>query len=307
MLPYKDFTATSASSIVTVTNNSSGTCTSASNFNVGGLSIVTTQSGTGPGNYVVNDADNLTLAIKKLDEDYGQLRQLLDSPNYAEVVEIVASGATPPTSLNGPVLAGTTIYLPNNSRFMNAPEFYTVGKGTLQVSLNGQYLDLESTAYAEIGAPGTASNQIIMNINLLVGDELEFRVNAAAAATGVGEQGVQGPPGPTGPAGPTGATGQDAAGGPVSISIKTGNYSVLSTDCFLAANCASNSVTLTLPSAAANPGRIFYAKKIDSNITFAMVIAGSGGDTIDGAASVSTTVQYSSFSIISNGSSWWLF
>lgn len=304
VLPYKDFTATSTSAVVTVTNNSSGATESATNFNVGApFSITITQAGTGSGNYIINDGDSLTLAIKKLDQGIGNIFASIDSPTYDEVVEIVASGATPPTSLTGPITSGTNITLPNNSREGSIPQQYTVGKGSLMVFLNGQFMDVESGAYTEVGASGAPSTQIQIQLGLVVGDELEFRLGGGGGGGGGGGVGPAGPPGATGPTGPAGA---DAAGGPISISTKTSSYTVLSADCFLIANCTSGAIVFTLPTAASESGNIFYFKKIDGTSN-SMTIKGNGSELIDGSNTQITTSQYVSFSIISTGTLWVIF
>jgi ribosomal protein L12E/L44/L45/RPP1/RPP2 len=298
-----DFLANNASAVVTVTNTSAGSANAASNFNVSGLTILVTQVGTGVGNYSMNDGDNLTLAIKKVDEEISDLFEALDSPSYDETITIVSSGGAtppynPPVSINGPISSGTNITLPNNSRLSNAVQKYTVGKGTLQVFLNGQNLILGND-WTEVGSSGSASAQIQIQQNLVVGDELEFRISSGGGGGGGGGVGPQGPPGPPG---------ANAAGGPVNISTKTGNYTVLSTDCFLRADCSSNSVTFSLPDATnvSIIGRIYYFKKID-NTANAMIVQGFGAQTIDGSNTLSTTTQYESFSIISNGTSWDIF
>ena len=97
----------------------------------------------------------------------------------------------------------------------------------------------------------------------------------------------------------------NAAGGPVNVSTKTGSYSILTTDCFLAADCTSANLTFTLPSASANTGRIFYCKKIDSSLN-TLTIVGNGTDQIDGISSFLINEQNQSVSLISNGSTgWW--
>ncbi len=301
--PFGDFMATSGVGSLTVTNTSAGACNAAANVNVGApFAITIAQSGTGQGNYFIHDGDNLTLGIKELDLALGQLQEALDVPNYDEVISIVASGATPPTSLNGPISPGTNITLPPNTRYYSQPGNYTVGKGTLLVFLNGQFLDIETGSYTEVGSIGTVSNVIQIQITLVAGDSLEVRFSGGSGGSG-GGVGPQGPAGPTGPAGPAG---QDALGGPVSISTKTSNYTVMTSDCFLRANCISNPVTFTLPMASSATGQAFYLKKVDSSSN-AMNIAASGSDLIDGLATQTTSTQYASFSIISNGSSWDIF
>lgn len=306
-LPFDDFTATASTNVVTVTNNSAGACNAATNGNVGApFAVSTVQSGTGSGNYVVNDGDNLTLAIRKLDQAIGNLEASLDSPTYDEVVEIVASGATPPTSLNGPVANSTVITIPLNSREGNILTQYTVGRGSLEVFLNGQFMDIESGAYVEVGASGTPSNQIqILTLpggGLVVGDELEFRMSGGGGGGG-GGVGPTGPPGPAGAAGPAGA---DALNGPINISTKTSSYTVLTGDGFILADCTSGNIILTLPPAASSNSKAKYFKKVDSSLN-TMTVKGNGSELIDGGNTIATNVQYESFSLVCDGTQWWVF
>jgi hypothetical protein len=300
---YPDFTVVNlGTGTLTVTNNSAGTTEAPSVGTMpGGFSVSVTQSGTGTGNFAINDGDNLTLAIKKLDEAIAAMNAALDSPNYDQTVDIVASGATPPTSLTGPISSGTVITLPNNSRLGNIAQKYTVGNGNLEVFLNGQYLRL-GIDWSEVGASQTASAQITILQGLVVGDTLEFRIGSGGGggAGGGGGVGPQGPPGPTGPAG------ADAVGGPVAVSTKTSSYSVSTADNVLLADCTSNPITFTLPLPSSATGHVWFFKKIDSG-TNAMSLIATGGALIDGLSTQSSTVQYESFMIITNGSAYYIF
>ncbi len=289
---FRDFSAVATGSSVVVTNTSAGTCSPASNFSVGApFAVVSTQTGTGSGNYVVHDGDNLTLGIKELDESIGAIYATLDSPTYDEIFPVAS-----------PISIGGYVTLPNNSRLAGTPaQYYTVGKGALQVWLNGQFLDVESGAYLEVGVTGNPSNQIQMEYALLVGDQLEFRLNGGGSNLG---QAV----GPAGAPGAMGPRGFDALQGPVSISTKVGptTYPVLSTDCFLEADCTSGAVTFTLPSVSTVTGNAFYFKKIDSSSNY-MYVTAFGSDLIDGLGTQSTNTQYYSFALISDGMKWNLF
>lgn len=301
----KDFSVSILSNVLTVTNNSAGIAATPSNVSVGApFTISATQAGTGSGNFVIQDGDNLTLAIKKIDEDVGIILFSLDSPTYDETVEIVASGATPPTSLNGPVANGTNITLPNNSREGNVPQFYTVGKGTLEVLLNGQFIDIESAAYLEVGVNGSASNQIQISTfpggGLVVGDELQFRF----AGNG-GSLGAPGPQGPVGPAGPTGPAGANAFGNPVTVSTKTSNYTLLPTDFVILGDCTSSAFTLSLPTASAGVGRIFFLKKIDSSVNI-LTIQANGAELIDGSNTFLLPSQWQCITVVSSGTAWYI-
>jgi hypothetical protein len=296
----RDFSAVSSGATVTVTNHSAGSCSNASNVSVGApFAISITQAGTGQGNYNIQDGDNLTLAIKELDDAVGLLEATNESANYEETVTVVASGATPPTTINGPVSPGTDISLPNNTRAGNVQQFYQVNSAKLQVFLNGQELVIGDD-YTEVGSDGALSNEIQIQIGLVVADILEFRISTG------GGSGLGGPEGPPGPTGPTGPPGSDAVGGPINISTKTANYTVLSTDNVLLANCASNSITFSLPTAASSTGRVFYFKKTDSTLN-AMIILANGSDLIDGSSSQTTVVRYQSYTLITDGTEWYIF
>jgi len=302
---YPDFTAVQRvapdDDTVRVTNNSAGTTTNAVNFNVGApFNVTIVQNGSGDGNFIVNDGDNLTAAIKKLDQAYGALIASLNSPTYDEPVDIVSSGATPPTSLNGPVSAGTNINLPNNTRLANITQFYTVGSGALQVYLNGQFLRL-GIDWTEVGAANTASNQIQIQQVLDVGDSLEFRIGAGGAGSGGGGGGV----GPQGPPGPTGPAGADAIGGPVAISTKTGNYTVMTSDNVLLGDATGGAILFTLPTAASAAGQVFFFKKIDASLN-AVTIQANGIELIDGLNTLVINSQFVSATLVSDGTQWWI-
>lgn len=131
-LTFPDFSTSIVGSTLTVVNNSAGVCSPAVNVNVSApFAIVVTQNGTGTGNNVINDGDSLTLAIKKLDQYIGLIAAGSNNPNYDEAVEITAS-----------VMAGTNLTLPLNTRSGSIQQTYTVGKGALQLFLNGQYQNL---------------------------------------------------------------------------------------------------------------------------------------------------------------------
>lgn len=90
-------------------------------------------------------------------------------------------------------------------------------------------------------------------------------------------------------------------------SAHTVNGSTGSTpETFVNGNAASGAITFTLPLAANVPGQIVIAKKIDSSAN-AVTLAAAGADTIDGVASKSTTTQYATIRVYSDGTVWWTF
>lgn len=67
-------------------------------------------------------------------------------------------------------------------------------------------------------------------------------------------------------------------------------------------DCVSGPVTITLRSASSNTD-CFVIKKIDSNSTYTVNIT-SSPDTIDGSSLASISVQYTSLTLVSDGSNW---
>lgn len=90
---------------------------------------------------------------------------------------------------------------------------------------------------------------------------------------------------------------------PLSVVTKTANYVATNADDFIKVDTTAGAVTITLPAVATAIKKVFYFKKIDA-VANNMVISGDGN--IDGAASFTTATQYTSLSIISDGTAWWI-
>ncbi|MCG3175462.1 MAG: hypothetical protein MOGMAGMI_00391 [Candidatus Omnitrophica bacterium] len=127
-----------------------------------------------PGQFTVNDT--LVEAISANTQNINLIDDILNTNTYEEVIEVVAAFPSG-NQLLGPVLAGTPIILPLDSRDSNNNEFYVVGAGVLEVYLNGRYLR-SGIDYNEIGAINNPSNEIQMIYDLEVDDELTFRQDA---------------------------------------------------------------------------------------------------------------------------------
>jgi len=82
---------------------------------------------------------------------------------------------------------------------------------------------------------------------------------------------------------------------------KTADYTATIDDEYIIADATSNTVTITLPDANGIDGRVYTVKCIDD--TYAVTIQGTGGDTIDGDATI-TLGQYDAIKLISNGLNW---
>lgn len=73
----------------------------------------------------------------------------------------------------------------------------------------------------------------------------------------------------------------------------------------VAVDASGGAVTITLPAAASCTGRRYDIKKVDSSAN-AVTIDGNSTETIDGIATKALANQYSSVTVISNGSGWWI-
>jgi hypothetical protein len=85
------------------------------------------------------------------------------------------------------------------------------------------------------------------------------------------------------------------------IRTVTGNYTAGSELTIL----ASGALTVTLPSAATCPGRMYNVKKIDSFGTI-VTVSGSSGNLIDGEGFHAINVQYATMATVSDGVAWWI-
>ena len=94
-------------------------------------------------------------------------------------------GTSSPANSNefaAPLTAPVILTLPNDSRNGGEIQYYVVGSGQLEVFLNGKKLRKGSDIdYTEVGASGTLSNQIQMEMNLVLDDVLTFRIATTGA------------------------------------------------------------------------------------------------------------------------------
>jgi hypothetical protein len=87
---------------------------------------------------------------------------------YDDYISIVASGASGPNELNGPIIAGTSVTLPNSG---------TYAGDNLEIRLNDIRLeDVEDYMYVGSGA----RTQVQFTFELLPQDRLRFRVDRGA-------------------------------------------------------------------------------------------------------------------------------
>lgn len=111
--------------------------------------------------------------------------------------------------------------------------------------------------------------------------------------------------GNSGPSAGLGNIIRDGIAFPISATAKTGNYTVADSDYCVTVDCTGAARTMTLPPVTGRAGRILVFKKIDASAN-AMILDGTGAETIDGAATLSKTTQWDAVRIICDGSKWFV-
>lgn len=109
--------------------------------------------------------------------------------------------------------------------------------------------------------------------------------------------GIPGPvstvPGPPGPPGLS----------VVPFSTKSGNYTLTADDQAITVDATAAARTITLPTAASVPGKVYSVSKSDASAN-PVIIAPVGGSTIDGLASHYLVFQYQYLMFVSDGTNW---
>jgi hypothetical protein len=263
---------------------------------------------------------SITELVTLIDDIYS----VLESPSYDEDSTIVASGATG-NDYNGPITSGTNITIPKNSRISGSPDqYYTVGKGALEVYLNGQRLSQNvAEGWSEVGTTGSASNVITIQQTLNVGDDIAFRLGFGGLGAGGGGGGGGAPDDDfiTLPNAPT-ADNADyllihktsinqyrkqlrsvflaGLGTLRTVQTYSGDHTLDSNlDDIALMNVGASNKTFSLPDPTTCNGKVFVVKKIDAG-AFSMIINGAGF-LIDGQATISTNTQWQSVTLCADG------
>lgn len=87
------------------------------------------------------------------------------------------------------------------------------------------------------------------------------------------------------------------------VATKTANYALTTADDTILGDATAGAITLTLPTAIGNSGRDFTLNKIDSSVN-TVTIQGFGAELINGFNVQVISFQYSSMTVISNGTFW---
>jgi len=253
----------------------------------------------------------------------GEMSRIINDNSYEEVYTVVA-----------PIPAHTLLSLPMDTRTTPASiQAYVVGKGVLELYLNGIMLELGDD-WNENGTVGLASTDLWIEIPLVAGDELKYRIDVAGGYVGAGPGGGEANIGANVGIG-TGLIYRDktginlnlrtlkqgagvtitTAGDEVTIAKAAGTTAVFSTviatpyavsasDDVVLVNVGIPS-TINLPQAALSVGKILMIKKIDAGGVLVTIDA-FGAETIDGSTTLTTTVQNESFTLGCNGTSWYI-
>lgn len=92
------------------------------------------------------------------------------------------------------------------------------------------------------------------------------------------------------------------AGGSSAVDTISTSATISTSNDFILVNTSGGAVTLTLPTAVGNTGKIFTFKLIDA--TNVLTIDGDGAETVEGAATRTVTHSNKTYSIISDGTNW---
>jgi hypothetical protein len=89
----------------------------------------------------------------------------------------------------------------------------------------------------------------------------------------------------------------------LSVVTKTAAYTLTDADDVILVDATSGAVTITLHAVATAKRKPYYFKKIDAGGN-AMVLEPDGAETVDGAANISVTVQYTAYTLFPTSSGW---
>lgn len=89
------------------------------------------------------------------------------------------------------------------------------------------------------------------------------------------------------------------------VAAKAASFTVDSKAATFIVDATAAAVVATLPTAARAKKRRVTIKKVDASVN-TVTIDGAGAETIEGAATLVISAQYGSYTIQSNGVTWWI-
>lgn len=268
----------------------------------------------------------------------GSVSDILTANAYDEKIEVVAGAAANSNEINGPLPANTIITLPNDSRDSGNSQGYVVGKGVLEVQLNGITLT-QGEDWDEVGVFENVSTTFEILIELEVEDFLVCRIDTAGGYIGTGSGGGSGS-GEVNTASNVGSqagvfklksgtdlqfrslqaganititedtdtitiNGTGGGGGASAIAVITASTTLTSANEVVLVDASAGNIVLNLPTAVDNLGKTIKLKRTDGSAN-GITIDGNASETIDGNATISINTQYESFTIVCDGSNWFI-
>jgi hypothetical protein len=88
------------------------------------------------------------------------------------------------------------------------------------------------------------------------------------------------------------------------IVTKTNNYTVTTSDYTILCDATSNDITIGLPDASANVGKVYHIKRMDASTTYDVTIDAYSTQTIDGELTLDISVQYEAITIQAISTGW---
>ena len=270
------------------------------------------------------------------------LTNILNTKKYEEFISIIPGVPVTAWQLQGPVLAGTNITIPPDSKNGDLQKYYTVNENNLEVYLNGQLLSI-GDAWQQVGSG--SSDQIEILIDLEVGDDVGFRIGTTGGMFGIpGGGGGGGISAGVNLGSGTGVykdvSGADlefktlvqganivisstanevtisASGGAAKVPwwVINANYQILDADGYDVLLCTTGNTdrTITLPVSANNVGRQLVVKKVDSGSGYVKIRAINLEyiDGLQGATYLSSVnqiqLQYGSYTFFCDGIQWFV-
>jgi len=127
---------------------------------------------------------NLTRAISEITGNVNDIFTSLNAPAYDEPLVVVSGAPASSNEVTGPITSGSLLTLPDNSRMSGSAQNYVVGRGGLELYLNGQRLTQNTygsgavSSFYSYGMSGPWSSDLALNGSLVGGAAVEYTPGA---------------------------------------------------------------------------------------------------------------------------------